>query len=159
MDIVQATFLGALFLCLAYSATFGGRTGRAGAAIFASATLFTALGTLMQPDWAGTSYAVFAADLACLLALAFLACSSTRYWPVWATGFQVVAVATHIATFWIPDVVPAAYQALLSFWSMPILGVMVAGTRLDMRKASSKADERSDAGLSEASVTKKGIGP
>ena len=113
----------------------------------------------MQPDWAGTSYAVFAADLACLLALAFLACISSRYWPIWATGFQIVAVATHIATFWIPDVVPAAYQALLSFWSMPILGVMVAGTRLDMRKASSKADERSDAGLSEASVTKKGIGP
>jgi hypothetical protein len=129
-------------LCLAYSATFGGRTGLAGAAIFALATLFTALGTLIQPDWAGTSYAVFAADLGCLLALAFLACSSTRYWPIWATGFQIVAVATHIATFWIPDVVPAAYQA-----------------RLDIREESGKADERSDAGLSEASVTKKGIGP
>lgn len=141
MDIVQATFLGGLCLCLAYAVRFGGRTGRAGALIFAGATLLTALGTLVKPDWAGTSYAVFAADTACLFALVLLACNSSRYWPIWATGFQIVAVATHIATLWIPDVVPAAYQALLSFWSIPILGVMVAGTWLDLQQAHSAAQQ------------------
>jgi hypothetical protein len=151
MDIVQATFLGSLFLCLAYAARFGGRTGRAGAVIFAAATFFTALGAAARPDWAGTSYAVFATDAACLIALILLACNSGRYWPIWATGFQIVAVATHFASLWIPDIVPIAYQALLSFWSIPILGVMVAGTWLDM--------VRPDVGRSPGPSTEKGKGP
>lgn len=150
MDILQATFLGGLFLCLAYAARFGGRTGRAGALICAAATLFTALGTSLKPDWTGTSYAVFATDVACLIALVLLAFNSTRYWPIWATGFQIVAVATHIATLWIPDIVPIAYQALLSFWSIPILGVMVAGTWLDMVQP--------NAGHSKIACAKKGNG-
>jgi hypothetical protein len=59
--------------------------------------------------------------------------NSNRFWPIWALGFQTVAVATHLATIWVPDIVPKAYQALLSFWSIPILWVMVAGTRKDQK--------------------------
>lgn len=150
MDILQATFLGGLCLCLTYAAWFGGRTGRAGASIFAAATLGTALGTMLKPNWADTSYAVFAVDTACLFALILLACNSSRYWPIWATGFQIVAVATHIATLWIPDIVPVAYQALLSFWSIPILGIMVAGTKMDMAQR--------DAGVSHIAPQKEGKG-
>jgi len=80
-----------------------------------------------------------------------LACNSGRYWPIWATGFQIVAVATHFASLWIPDIVPIAYQALLSFWSIPILGVMVAGTWLDMVQP--------DVGRSPGPSTEKGKGP
>jgi hypothetical protein len=131
MDFLQASFIFALLLCSGYASICGGRTGLAGAAIFMAATALTAWGTLVNPNWAGISYAVFVVDTGCLLALAALAMNSSRFWPIWAVGFQTVAVATHIATIWMPDIVPGAYQAMLAFWSIPILSVMVAGTRKD----------------------------
>lgn len=133
MDILQGTFILALVLCVIYGSLAGGRTGRAGSAIFVAATALTAAGAMLNPTWASTSYAVFAVDSGCLLLLAALAVHSNRFWPIWAAGFQLVAVATHVATLWIPDIVPKAYQAILSFWSIPILWVMVAGTRKDRR--------------------------
>jgi hypothetical protein len=133
MDFLEASFIFALLLCVGYAGLYGGRTGLAGSAIFMAATALTAWGTLMNPTWAGTSYAVFAVDSGCLLALAALAMNSNRFWPIWAVGFQTVAVATHIATIWMPNIVPGAYQAMLAFWSIPILSVMVAGTRKDRK--------------------------
>jgi len=133
MDILQGSFIFALILCAAYGSIAGGRTGLAGSAIFLAATALTAAGAMLNPTWASTSYAVFAVDSGCLLLLAALAVLSNRFWPIWAVGFQMVAVATHVATLWIPDIVPKAYQAMLSFWSIPILWVMVAGTRKDRK--------------------------
>lgn len=131
MDLMQSAFIFALILCVMYAGIVGGRTGRAGAVIFSIATLFSVFGAMLNPTWASTSYALLLVDAACLLALIALALHSNRFWPIWAMGFQTVAVATHAATMWIPDIVPRAYQALLSFWSIPILWVMVAGTRRD----------------------------
>jgi hypothetical protein len=131
MDLLKTGFGLALLLCVAYAGMMGGRTGRMGSLIFVVASLLTVLGTIIDPTWASTSYAVFAVDSGCLLALAALAVNSNRFWPIWAVGFQIVAVATHVATLWIPDILPKAYQAMLAFWSIPILWVMVAGTRKD----------------------------
>lgn len=133
MDFLQTGFIFALLMCVGYASLYGGRTGRAGSIIFLLATALTALGTQWNPTWGSTSYAVFAVDSGCLLLLAALAIHSNRFWPIWAVGFQLVAVATHVATLWIPDIVPKAYQAILSFWSIPILWVMVAGTRKDRK--------------------------
>lgn len=133
MDFLPAVFIFTLLLCVAYASLFGGKTGRAGSLIFALATAFTILGARWDPTWASTSYAVFAVDSGCLLLLAALAINSNRFWPIWAVGFQMVAVATHLATLWLPDIVPKAYQAILAFWSIPILWVMVMGTRKDRR--------------------------
>lgn len=133
MDILQIAFVLALLLSVIYGSVAGGRTGQAGSAIFILATFLSAAGAMLNPEWASTSYAVFAVDAGCLLALVVLAMNSNRFWPIWAMGFQLVAVATHVATIWIPDIFPKAYQALLSFWSIPILWVMVAGTRKDRK--------------------------
>lgn len=133
MDFLQAGFILTLLMSAGYASIYGGRTGQAGSAIFVLATALTAFGTLLNPTWGSTSFAVFAVDSGCLLLLAALAIHSNRFWPIWAVGFQLVAVATHIATLWIPDIVPKAYQAILSFWSIPILWVMVAGTRKDRK--------------------------
>lgn len=131
MDFIETGFIFALLMCVGYASLVGGRTGRSGSVIFLAAAAWTALATTVDPSWASTSYAVFAVDSGCLLALIALAVHSTRFWPIWAVGFQTVAVATHLATLWMPDIVPKAYQALLSFWAIPILWVMVAGTRKD----------------------------
>lgn len=131
MDVTQIGYAAALMLCIAYASLLGGRTGRAGSLIVVLASVLTGFASTLDPTWADTSYAIFAVDSSCLLALATLAIRSSRFWPIWAAGFQTVAVATHIATMLIPDFTPKAYHALLSFWSIPILWVMVAGTRKD----------------------------
>jgi hypothetical protein len=133
MDILQSAFIFALMICVAYASTVGGRTGKAGSLIFTAATIFCTLAATLNPTWARTSYVLFAVDGGCLLALIALALSSNRFWPIWAMGFQTAAVATHIATIWIPDIIPKAYQALLCFWSIPVLWAMVAGTRKDRK--------------------------
>jgi len=139
MDILQTAFIMALILCVGYASINGGRTGKAGACIFLAATVLSAAAASRNPTWASTSYGLFAVDIGCLFALILLAINSNRFWPIWALGFQTVAVATHIATMWIPDIVPASYQALLSFWAVPILWVMVTGTRKDRQYERSRA--------------------
>jgi hypothetical protein len=131
MDTILLAFYSALLLCAAYASKNGGRTGKAGSAIFIVASVSTVAAVRMSPSWAGTSLGLFAVDAGCLLALVMLALASNRFWPIWALGFQIVAVATHLATLFIPDVVPKSFQALLSFWAIPILWVMVAGTHKD----------------------------
>ena len=131
LDLIQTGFVLALLLCTGYASIAGGRTGQIGSAIFVVATGLSLVASMHDPDWASTSFVVFAVDAGCLLALAVLAVHSSRFWPIWAVGFQTVAVATHLATIWVPDLLPKAYQAMLAFWSIPILWVMVAGTRKD----------------------------
>ena len=133
MDTILLAFYSALLLCAAYASLNGGRTGKAGSAIFIVASITTVAAARMNPSWAGTSLGLFAVDAGCLLALLILALMSNRFWPIWALGFQTVAVATHLATLSIPDVVPKSFQALLSFWAIPMLWVMVAGTHKDMQ--------------------------
>jgi hypothetical protein len=131
MDTILLAFYSALLLCAAYASKNGGRTGKAGSAIFIVASVSTVAAVRMSPSWAGTSLGLFVVDAGCLLALFVLALASDRFWPIWALGFQIIAVATHLATLFIPDVVPKSFQALLSFWAIPILWVMVAGTHKD----------------------------
>ena len=133
MDTILLAFYSALLLCAAYASLNGGRTGKAGSAIFIVASIMTVAAARMNPSWAGTSLGLFAVDAGCLLALLILALMSNRFGPIWALGFQTVAVATHLATLSIPDVVPKSFQALLSFWAIPILWVMVAGTHKDLQ--------------------------
>lgn len=133
MSFITVLFNLILLLCAGYAAIFGGKTGRAGAIIFIAATVLTIIAFQANPTWRSTSYGIFVVDLGCLIALAVLAIKSNRYWPIWAAGFQTIAVATHLATMVAEETVPHAYRALLSFWGIPILVVMVAGTLRDRR--------------------------
>jgi hypothetical protein len=139
MDIKEVAFIFALLMCVLHGSILGGRTGRAGSAIFVAATVLTAAGAMLDPTWASTSYAVFLVDAGCLGLLVVLAIYSNRFWPIWAVGFQTVAVATHIATLLIPEIVPRAYYAMLSFWSIPILWVMAVGTHKDRKYEKARA--------------------
>jgi hypothetical protein len=133
MTSIPVIFNLVLLLCTAYASTAGGKTGISGSIIFISATLLTIAANKVDPSWGDTAYGIFTVDVACTAALAVLALKSNRFWPIWALGFQIGAVGTHLATIWMPEIVPQAYQALATFWSIPILWVMVVGTHLDRR--------------------------
>lgn len=133
MNSIPVIFNVVLLICVVYASAAGGKTGISGSIIFIAATLITIAANRADPSWGDTAYGIFAVDVACMMALAVVAIKSNRFWPIWAVGFQICAVGTHIATLWMPDIVPRAYQALATFWSIPILWVMVAGTRQDRR--------------------------
>ena len=135
MSFITILFNLILLLCAGYASIIGGRTGRAGSLIFIAATVFTIVAFKANPTWTQTSYGIFAVDLGCWVALGALAIKTNRYWPIWALGFQTIAISTHLATMFAEDIVPHAYRALLSFWGIPILFAMVAGTLKDHRYA------------------------
>lgn len=124
-------YLVLLAISCGYASIFGGRTGKAGAAIFVAASFLTLFAATRDPSFLTASVGVLLVDITCLLALLLLAMNSNRHWPIWAMGFQIAAVISHIGTVLAPGILPKAYYALITFWSIPILVVMVAGTTLD----------------------------
>ena len=52
----------------------------------------------------------------------------------WITAFQLLTVATHLATIIAPDYLPKIYSAIATFWVVPLLLSMVAGVYLDHRE-------------------------
>lgn len=129
MELFQISYIAILVLTTAYAGLFGGRAGIAGAAIFWAGSLLTVAVT--ETHWASTEYGVMLVDLSCLLALVLLAFASNRCWPIWATGFQAVAVMTHITTLIAPGFWPRAYYFLVGAWALPVLLAMAFGTYLD----------------------------
>ena len=66
----------------------------------------------------------------CLLLTGFmwLLFISDRFWPIWATGFHMISVVTHLAVVVQPDIIPAAYANYAIFWSYPVLAALAWGT-------------------------------
>jgi cytochrome bd-type quinol oxidase subunit 2 len=129
--LVKLAFATLLILTCCYAAWRGGWSGKVGALIFLVASIATIPATAVNPKWTSHMAYIWVIDLGCLAALAVLALSSRRYWPIWATGFQIASITTHIAVLIYPDGPPRVYMALETVWSIPILLVMLIGTRLD----------------------------
>jgi hypothetical protein len=133
MAPITILFIVALLLSSTYASFAGGRTGRAAALIQIVAAFLTIFADRQEIFWGGLDFGVFMVDATCLFALAWLALYSNRYWIIWIVGFQTSAVAAHLARLLAPDIVPKAYEALVAFWGIPMLAVMVAGARKDWR--------------------------
>ncbi|WP_083276697.1 hypothetical protein [Sphingobium phenoxybenzoativorans] len=131
MATMQLSFLALLLLSCGYAFLRGGRDGRWAAFLLMSAAMLTIPASWIDVHWASTNMAVFAVDLALLAGLLILALRSHSYWPIWMAAFHALSVCTHIATAINPVFVPKVYQALESFWSIPVQLVMPFGIMLD----------------------------
>jgi hypothetical protein len=120
-------------LCCGHAIAFGGRDGRWAAALIIAAAVLTAPAILLGRAWGATELTILAVDLALLAGFYSLMLSSRRFWPIWMTGFHLVAVTTHLATALAPGFTPAIYRALESMWSIPVLLSLVIGVELDRR--------------------------
>ena len=129
MELFQILYMAVLVLTTGYAGLFGGRAGITGAAILWAGSLLTV--AVSDTTWASTDYGVMLVDASCLGALVVLAFTSDRCWPIWATGFQIVAVLAHITTLVAPGFWPRAYYWLVGAWALPILLAMAFGTYLD----------------------------
>ena len=133
--IIAYLFWALALLCCGYAILFGGRDGRWAAFLIIAAAVMTAPATLFGRAWGNIELAIFAVDAGLLLGLYGLMLVSRRYWPIWMTGFHLIAVITHFSTLLAPKFTPALYRALESFWAIPVLLSLLLGVALDRRAA------------------------
>jgi hypothetical protein len=123
-------FLLALLTTCWFAVVFGGNSERCGAAIiFLGAILSLPAATLFGSRWESPEYGVLAVDVLALIALLALALRSNRFWPLWVTSFQAIAVVTHLATMADHLILPRAYAIAQPFWGYPMLLALALGTR------------------------------
>ena len=104
----------------------GGREERYAAIYFALAAL--AAPWLLDRRWAGTQWAVFAVDLGYLALLLVFAMRSSKWWPITASAFQLLAILTHLASLIDHQLRAWAYVTAGVIWTYLGLGAVVAGT-------------------------------
>jgi urea transporter len=135
LAVLPFVFLLALLTTCWFAVVYGGTSERWGAAIiFMGAILSLPAATLFGSRWRSPEYGVLAVDVLALIALLALALRSNRFWPLWATSFQAIAVVTHLATMADHLILPRAYAIAQPFWGYPMLLALALGTRAVKRK-------------------------
>jgi hypothetical protein len=122
----------ALLSCV-YAAVAGGRDGRWAAFMIMLASALTVPAAHLDHSWGHIELARMAVDSALLGGLYGLMLQSRRYWPIWMTGFHLIAVVTHLSVLLAPHYTPAIYRGMQSVWALPVLLSMVIGIALDRR--------------------------
>lgn len=135
-------FIALLVLATGYALARGGAPEKVAAGLFLAAFVASMLVQSQFPvRFYGVELGVFIVDCAMLAALLAVALRAERFWPIWMTGLQAVAVAAHLAKMANPAVIPWAYAAMLAFWSYPMMAMLAIGTwRHRQRMAAFGAD-------------------
>lgn len=123
--------LAALFASVFMAWRWGGRDEKLAALGFLLATLATSLAN--QSLYSHTEVGVLVVDIALLGGLLTLALRSDRFWPMWATAFQLVGTTVHVASMTEQGDFAWAYAVGLIFWSYPVMITLMAGTWLEGR--------------------------
>jgi hypothetical protein len=118
-----------LITCCAYAFARGGAPERWAAAMM----LLASLGSLAsQAQLFSVSYHrvqvwVFVIDMLLLAGLFVLSVASTRFWPLWLAGLQLLAVAGHIIRALDEATLPRGYQFLISAGAYPMVLLVALG--------------------------------
>ena len=107
----------------------GGRSERIGALIILLGSVFTLI--VEQPglfDWRNARTGLILVDVLVLVAFFMLALRTERFWPLWATSFHLIAVATHLTVFIEPRQILQAYALAQGFWAYPMLLTIIIGS-------------------------------
>jgi hypothetical protein len=95
--------------------------------------IFGSLSTLVVArsfgsSWSSLEVGIFAIDIAVLFAFIHLTLKSDRFWPMWATAFQLLAVTIHTAMMVAPQITPWAFGTGVVFWAYPMLLALAVGS-------------------------------
>jgi signal transduction histidine kinase len=116
----------ALFAFVCAGAVWKGEWEERGTA-YAFLLAWGATMVLRNPSWLGPQWGVLFVDVVLLAFLIFVALKGRRYWPVFAAGFHLLAVATHAARMADPVVGAWAYATASIIFSQMTLLALAAG--------------------------------
>lgn len=121
-------WLGLALMALICGAAFwqGGRWERLAAAGFVLGVLTSV--AVKDRHWIGVQWAMLAVDVGYLGLLVVIAFASDRFWPIAASGFQLLGVVTHAARLIDPHVGAWAYITAGVIWTWLIMGALALGT-------------------------------
>lgn len=123
-----------LFLLAAFALIFrfGGKTERGFAGFLLACTVLTFVASRTFGISAAFKY-VLLIDAAILVVALWLTARANSYWPIWFSGFHLIAVATGLAYLLFPPRIPGLYGDAAGFWALPALLAMVLGILADHR--------------------------
>ena len=104
----------------------GGRDERLAAMALLAAAFASIF--LQSHRYSSPEMTVVFVDIGLFAALLGIALMSRSFWPIWAAGFQLCAVAVHLAAAKSPSMLPATYADALAIWTFPVLGALILGT-------------------------------
>jgi len=119
-------FLTLLIAALGYVFWRGERAERACVLVIVVASILSALAAHPNGMWQRGETGIFIVDVAALFAFITIMGASNRFWPLWITAFQIIAVTTHLARFLKPATLPMAYAFAEQLWVLPMQGLLVA---------------------------------
>lgn len=76
---------------------------------------------------------VFLVDLALFAGLYLLSLFTTRYWPIWMSAMQGIAVLSHLIAVLSPMDAPG-YAIMVQFWAYPMEILLIVATRRHRRR-------------------------
>lgn len=128
-------FWGIVVLICAYAWLRGRSEERIAATICLLATVATHfLISPLHERYTGVETGLLLIDVAVLAAFVAIALVSSRFWPLWAAGFQLTVSMSHMMKAVDFALLPKVYAAAAIFWSYPILLVILVGTWRTSRK-------------------------
>lgn len=121
-----------LFLLSAFGLIFrfGGSTERRFVGFLLSCSFLTLVLHAILGMSASSVYVILIDALILIGALCVMA-KSDAYWPIWFSGFHLIAVSTGLARILFPSSLPAIYGDAAGFWALPALLALVIGALAD----------------------------
>ena len=104
----------------------GGRSERIGAVVIFGGWVATV--GLEHHRWREPQWGMIGVDAVVLVLLLLLSLRSSRWWPIWATGFQLLALVTHVARFVDPKLGAWAYITAALIWGYMLVAALAVGT-------------------------------
>jgi hypothetical protein len=130
MTPAQITGWTALAFTCVVAAWRGRVPERLGAAVIAAAWVATTL-VEQRDSWLAPQTGILAIDMVTLAALIGLGVRYDRYWPIWAGGFQAVAVLTDLAFLIEPRALYRAYYFGNFSIGFVLLGALLGGVIIE----------------------------
>jgi hypothetical protein len=126
--LVLPPWIWVAFVCLVSLSAliWGRRSERIGAVIIFGgwlATLASEHHRWREPQWGVTGV-----DAIVLILLVTLGLRSSRWWPLWAAGFQLLALITHVARLVDRHVGAWAYITAALIWGYALVAALAVGT-------------------------------
>jgi len=97
---------------------------------------------LRDPRWLGAQWGAFVVDALFMVMITIIALRSTRFWPMAASSFQLLAIITHAARMVDPRIGGWAYATASIVWTQLLvmsLGVGVFNTWRERRQLAKAA--------------------
>lgn len=122
-------FTGLLAFACAYAIVRGGKPERYAAGMYLTAflasVLFAQIGSRLYDS---INWGIVSVDVLLALSLGALALHANRYWTIWASSIQAVAVLAHTAKLLVPEIAAMAYEITLLVWSYAVIPVLIGAT-------------------------------